>query len=52
MEDDSKMKAVMGTQAFGAQGGNDGDSVDRRIEENIQKRELMKLRTAFHDQLK
>ena len=48
MIDHDKVKSVMGEQAFAGQ----GDSIDSRIEENIQKRELIKLRSAFHDNLK
>lgn len=50
MFDDSKMQAVMGQAAYGQ--GQDQDSVDKRIEENIQKRELLKLRSTFQEQLK
>ena len=40
---DEKFKNVMGDQAY----GQNAESIDQRIEENIQKRELMKLRSTF-----
>ena len=48
MIDNDKVRQVMGDQTF----GNNADSIDQRIEENIQKRELNKLRAAFHENLK
>ena len=40
---DDKMRLVMGDQAL----ETNAETIDQRIEENIQKRELMKLRSSF-----
>ena len=48
MIDNDRFKSIMGDQNFA---GN-ADNIDQRIEENIQKRELLKLRSAFHENLK
>ena len=49
MMDNDKFKAIMGNNQML---GDSADTIDQRIEENIQKRELTKLRSAFHENLK
>ena len=48
MINDQKFKAIIGDHAF--QSG--AETIDQRIEENIQKRELMKLRATFQENLR